>query len=1012
MNNTYTFVRNYIIMIKGTQTNCNNYLIKQLPNATVFLNNNLEVVHVSDKFVDDYDLVFDTIIGKPIELIFKTITQDCIKSLKSNLKGEKSQTHCEFFVTKNKEEKRFKWKNVPWYDEHENIIGVIIQTEDITKRVLDELKLEKLESVLNGKSEIAKIGTWEYDIEKNSLHWCNITKSIHEVPMDFVPVIEDAIDFYKIGFSRNTISMAVNNTLKNGTPWSEKLQIVTAKGKELWVTASGKPVYNNDKIVGIIGTFQDINDSVLSQIKIKESEHLLKTLIDNLPINVYIKDIESRKVLVNKAECDFAGVSNPEEILGKNDFQLYNRKTAQEFRDEDLEVIKTGKPILGKETICKAKDGSTTSILVYKLPLVNSKNEIEGIIGMSLDITETRKAQQKLEEKERNFKSIFNSSYQFTGILDLDGTLIELNDTALKFAAERFEDVIGKKFWDQSWWPKETATQKLLKQTIKTALKGETIREEIKIYDPNKKLIPIDFSLKPIYNDKNKVVSLLAEGRMIAEMVAAREKIKESELKFRTLYELSPVSFVLYDFNTGKIIDFNTSFKNTFGYNEESLSKLKFWDLFKERNDNHRKQAHEELNSKGTFGPFGEKLNHRKGAELTVIINKSMIVNKKGEKLVWTIIQDITETEEKERQIREERKLLKTVVDNLPLNVYIKDRQSRKILVNKAECDYMNVENADEILGKNDFELYDEETAQLSRNEDLQVFKTLKPILGAEKINKCRNGENTTFLTSKIPLKGENGKAYGLVGISLDISELKQKEEELRSLINVTSLQNKKLINFAHIVSHNLRSHSANFSMLLEFMINENNEEEKRTLTKMLVEASDNLLETLDNLNEVLAINSNVNLKKSSLNLNHNLNKIKQNLAVFLKDKNVKIINNIPDHTNIQAIPAYAESILMNFITNAVKYKSPDRDPVIKLGVTQKSGYTILSIEDNGMGIDLKKYGEKLFGLYKTFHDNPDAKGIGLYMSKNQIEAMNGKITVTSKVGIGSTFNIYFNEKN
>ena len=273
----------------------------------------------------------------------------------------------------------------------------------------------------------------------------------------------------------------------------------------------------------------------------------------------------------------------------------------------------------------------------------------------------------------------------------------------------------------------------------------------------------------------------------------------------------------------------------------------------------------------------------------------------------------------------------------------------------------MNVENADDILGKNDFDLYDEETAQLSRSEDLQVFKTLKPILGAEKINKCRNGENTTFLTSKIPLKGENGKAYGLVGISLDISELKQKEEELRSLINVTSLQNKKLINFAHIVSHNLRSHSANFSMLLEFMINENNEEEKRTLTKMLVEASDNLLETLDNLNEVLAINSNVNLKKSSLNLNHNLNKIKQNLAVFLKDKNVKIINNIPDHTNIQAIPAY---------------------------------------------------GEKLFGLYKTFHDNPDAKGIGLYMSKNQIEAMNGKITVTSKVGIGSTFNIYFNEKN
>jgi len=133
---------------------------------------------------------------------------------------------------------------------------------------------------------------------------------------------------------------------------------------------------------------------------------------------------------------------------------------------------------------------------------------------------------------------------------------------------------------------------------------------------------------------------------------------------------------------------------------------------------------------------------------------------------------------------------------------------------------------------------------------------------------------------------------------------------------------------------------------------------------------------------------------------------------VFFKNKNAKIINTIEDDVKINVIPAYLDSILMNLFTNAIMYKSPDRDPIITLSSSRENGYTILSINDNGLGIDLKKYGDKLFGMYKTFHDNADAKGIGLFLTKNQIEAMGGKITVSSEVGQGTTFYIHFNEDN
>lgn len=88
------------------------------------------------------------------------------------------------------------------------------------------------------------------------------------------------------------------------------------------------------------------------------------------------------------------------------------------------------------------------------------------------------------------------------------------------------------------------------------------------------------------------------------------------------------------------------------------------------------------------------------------------------------------------------------------------------------------------------------------------------------------------------------------------------------------------------------------------------------------------------------------------------------------------------------------------------------RKPVVRLTAEADGDYTVLSIKDNGLGIDLEEHGSKLFGMYKTFHENPDARGIGLYITKNQVEAMNGKITVDSEVGKGTTFKIYFNDKN
>jgi len=216
------------------------------------------------------------------------------------------------------------------------------------------------------------------------------------------------------------------------------------------------------------------------------------------------------------------------------------------------------------------------------------------------------------------------------------------------------------------------------------------------------------------------------------------------------------------------------------------------------------------------------------------------------------------------------------------------------------------------------------------------------------------------------------------------------------------------LINFAHIVSHNLRSHTANFSMLLKFLVEEEDEAEKKKIINMLTNASDNLMVTLEDLNQVVEISSNVNLEKKQVNIKKQVKQVKENLSAFLQENEVTVIDDSLDGTMVNAVPAYLESILINLFTNAIKYKHPERKPIIKIGHTTNDNETILTISDNGLGIDLKKNGEKLFGMYKTFHNYKDSRGIGLYITKNQIEAMGGKITAESKVDHGTTFKLHF----
>ncbi|RTY97089.1 HAMP domain-containing histidine kinase [Flavobacterium sp. RSP49] len=186
---------------------------------------------------------------------------------------------------------------------------------------------------------------------------------------------------------------------------------------------------------------------------------------------------------------------------------------------------------------------------------------------------------------------------------------------------------------------------------------------------------------------------------------------------------------------------------------------------------------------------------------------------------------------------------------------------------------------------------------------------------------------------------------------------------------------------------------------------------EKLSYFDLFKEGTQKLSETIEYLNEIITIQQKINIEKKGIRLRHEIEKTRMALSQAIKESKIVITNTIPDHLIVNAIPAYLDSILLNLFTNAIKYKSPHRTATLEISYETKDNYSIINFKDNGLGLDLEKNGHKLFGMYKTFHGNEDAKGIGLFLTKNQLEAMSGKIEVESEVGQGSNFKIYLYEE-
>lgn len=497
----------------------------------------------------------------------------------------------------------------------------------------------------------------------------------------------------------------------------------------------------------------------------------------------------------------------------------------------------------------------------------------------------------------------------------------------------------------------------------------------------------------------------------ITEQKQRESLLSQLNQKLYHYLENSPLGIVEYQKDL-TVTRWSKQCENMFGWTESEILNLNIgaFNLIYHEDIPAATHVAEELMTGSVSGNISVNRNYTKWGDVKHCIwYNAVFKNEFGEaQSIMSLVQDVTQQKQTERERETTRKQLELIFNtshDLMYLIAIEDNTFTYASINRAFEETVGIKRQ-KVIGQEVGKLLPTNNVTVLGEKCRELCKTNQKVQFEEKVHiPNRDLHVRTELT---PIFNEEGVLTNILGVSHDITEEVRKERALNRSYQLTKNQNDRLLNFAYIVSHNLRTHTSNISGILRMLKASSTAEERNQLLEYLQTVANTLDETMHHLNEVVNIQTNLGIATSPLSLHDQIEKTRQLLREDIKAKKATIVNDVDEDVTVTFNKSYLESVLLNFLSNALKYSHPDKKPIVRLYTDHEENYTVLHIADNGLGIDMKKHGARLFGMYKRFHAGPEGKGLGLFITKNQIEALGGKIAIDSTVGVGTTFKVYF----
>ena len=775
------------------------------------------------------------------------------------------------------------------------------------------------------------------------------------------------------------------------TPLSRMMKVVEKIAQGDWTQRV--KINATDEFGRLAAGFNSMVDSLeMAYDDLRKSEKNYRDLFESNPHPMWVHDIDTLRILsVNDAAVESYGYVADEFLaMTINDIIVHPVES-------DMLKLRSRIGNLYRSTGWRhaKKDGTLIDVEMssHPLPLAGGRKARLVLIN---DITKHLHAERLLRESEERYRDLFESANDL--ILSVGP------DCTFQFANRAFAETLGH---DPANIPRlhlfdiikqqELPHFKMLFRNVAKGKPLERIQTCFVAKDGREVVVEGDLNCRFV---EGELVAIRGIFRNVTERKQAEAALLEEKTRFDQLLDNAPIGIVLTD-ERERIVRTNRTFEQMFGYTLPEIAG---------KSINHTVIPEEFL---GEGDSFSERILRGESIHVEVVRKRQdgtlmnvelygvpIIVN--GAPLgMFAMYVDISERKRAEEALSTERNTLRTLIDNLPDRIYVKDREGRFLVSNSAHAKTLGVENPDEAIGKTDFDFGPSEVAARTHDDD-RVVMTSGKLSNREEPGVSPAGEQVWLATTKVPLRDTNGVVNGIVCISRDITELKRNEAHQADLVRELESVNKDLNDFAYIISHDLKAPLRAIGSLVDWLASDYQEalgEEGRELLTMLLGRTKRLHDLIEGVLRYSRIGS---VRETGT---------KVPLATLVPDivemiqppKHIEIVIADPLPT-IVAETTRIQQVFQNLLTNAIKFMDKPKGRIV-IGCERLDKFWKFSVADNGPGIEEKHFA-KIFQIFQTLHarDEFESTGIGLTIVKKVVELYGGKVWLESEVGVGTTF--------
>lgn len=622
-------------------------------------------------------------------------------------------------------------------------------------------------------------------------------------------------------------------------------------------------------------------------------------------------------------------------------------------------------------------------------------------IELKAEIVERKRAGEALRETADYLDSLMSHASAPIIVWDPEFRIIRFNHAFELLSGYTADEVIGQQL--HMLFPKASRDE-LLSRIARTA-SGEYWKSvEIPIRRKDGDIRVILWNSANIRSkDGSLPVAIIAQGIDITERKQAEESLRQSEERFRVLFEQAADCILLLEITPEGIPvirDANNATFRLLGYERDALigqpvSLIEAAPDASKVIDERRKNV---LSGLGTIFEARHRCKDGTIRDFECSVTEMQIGSKT---LAISVERDITGRKQAEEALRKSESRYKTLVDNLPQKVFLKDRNMVYVSCNRSFARDLGID-IEEFGGKTDFDFFPKELADQYRADDKRIMES-----GAtEEFDEgyIKDEQGLIVHTVKTPIRDENGEVVGLLGIFWDITEERLAEEKLKKTLEDLERSNKELEQFAYVASHDMQEPLRMVSSYTQLL-------ERRYKDKLDTDANEFIAYAVDGANRMqrliqdLLAFSRVSSRGKSLtptDCNAVLGTVRINLSVAIEENNARVTHD--ELPIVMADDTQLVQVFENLIGNAIKFHS-EEPPRIHVSAEKNKKEWIFSIRDNGKGID-PQYHERIFVIFQRLQGKGEypGTGIGLAICKRIIERHGGRIWVESEPEKGSIF--------